>query len=48
METVSILEFPDLYVPAGRNKLKLHDSAVMFEQGVWFSVLIMLPQARPP
>ncbi len=37
-----------LFVSSGRKKLKLHDSAVMFEQRVWFSVLIMLPQANPP
>ena len=37
-----------LFVSTGRKKLKLHDSAVMFEQGVWFSILIMLPRARPP
>lgn len=38
----------NLFVSTGWKKLKLHDSAVMFEQGVWFSVLIMLPRARPP
>ncbi len=37
-----------LFVSSGRKKLKLHDSAVMFEQRVWFSVLIMLPQANLP
>lgn len=36
----------NLFVSTGRKKLKLYDSAVMFEQGVWFSVLIMLPWAR--
>lgn len=38
----------NLFVSMGRKKLKLHDSATMFEQGVWFSVLIMLPQAWSP
>lgn len=35
----------NLLVSTGQRKLKLHDSAVMFYEGVWFRVLIMLPLA---